>query len=110
MCKGESTNRFEARRAVRHPWITRCANSSIPETLVESYCKIDITNKFKKILGCLVAMQVYKSANVNLFSIIKASKSQSQSHSQYNSQVSNSSKIINTNSSCEDKEKEMGRA
>ena len=108
MCKGESTNRFEARRAVRHPWITRCANSSIPETLVESYCKIDITNKFKKILGCLVAMQVYKSANVNLFSLIKASKSQS--HSQYNSQMSNSSKIINTNSSCEDKEKEMGRA
>lgn len=47
LCKFDKIHRYETLKALRHPWITRSASSSIPETLIESYKKIDMTKKFR---------------------------------------------------------------
>lgn len=51
LCKIDKMYRFESHKILRHPWITRSSQGEIPQTLIESYRKIDLTKKFKCVSG-----------------------------------------------------------
>jgi serine/threonine protein kinase len=63
--------RYDSYKALRHPWITRLSNSTIPETLFETYTKLDLIKKLKNLLRCSIALYVYKSTNQNVFNKVK---------------------------------------
>jgi len=60
LCKTYLSNRYEVPKALRHPWITRNPSSTIPETLIESYSKMNLLTKFKVVLQCALALHIYK--------------------------------------------------
>lgn len=67
MCKFNRIYRYESHRALKHPWVTRSAKSSIPLTMLESYSKQDLIKKFKLLLGTVVFLPLYKAINPALF-------------------------------------------
>jgi len=71
MCKLNTSSRYEALKVLRHPWVTRCAKSNIPETLIDSYKKMNMINKFRHLLTVGVALYVYKINNQEFFSKLK---------------------------------------
>jgi len=48
MCKINKIYRIETYRALNHPWITR-KNTPIPLTMIETYDRQDLLNKFKNV-------------------------------------------------------------
>ncbi len=71
MCKYQTSSRYEALKVLRHPWVTRCTKSNIPETLIESYNKMNVINKFRHLLAVGVALHVFKVNNQNVFAKVK---------------------------------------
>ncbi len=68
MCRFLPFQRYETHKILKHPWISRDANSTIPESFTESINRKNIISEFKIALKSIVALTVYKLANVHLFS------------------------------------------
>ena len=68
MCKFNTSYRYEALKVLRHPWITRNSNSTIPETLIECYCKMNMIKEFRQLISVGIALHVYKATHQHLFS------------------------------------------
>lgn len=49
MSKANKNYRYEINKCLKHPWLTRKIDSSIPITMMESYLKQDILKKFKTV-------------------------------------------------------------
>jgi len=71
MCKFNTTYRYEVLKVLRHPSITRCPKSNIPETLIECYCKMNMIKEFRQLISVGIVFHVYKAAHQNLFSKLK---------------------------------------
>ncbi len=78
MCKFNTTYRYEALKVLRHPWISRSASSSIPETLIECYGKMSKLLEFKILLSIGAVFHIYKATHQNLFSKLKEAKIESE--------------------------------
>ena len=60
LCKFEPIFRYEAYKALNHPWITRCAKSQIPMTILEEYNKSDKIKTFHALLSSVVSLFILK--------------------------------------------------
>ena len=61
LCKFESNNRFQAHKALNHPWITRSTKSQIPMTILEEYNKSDKIKTFHSLLSSIVSLVILKN-------------------------------------------------
>ena len=60
LCKFESIFRYEAYKALDHPWITRSTKSQIPMTILEEYNKSDKIKTFQSLLSSVVSLVILK--------------------------------------------------
>jgi serine/threonine protein kinase len=60
LCKFESIFRYEAYKALDHPWITRSTKSQIPMTILEEYNKSDKIKTFQALLSSVVSLVILK--------------------------------------------------
>lgn len=60
LCKYESIFRYQAYKALNHPWITRSTKSQIPMTILEEYNKSDKINTFHALLSSVVSLVILK--------------------------------------------------
>ena len=60
LCKFEPIFRYEVYKALNHPWITRCAKSQIPMTILEEYNKSDKIKTFQALLSSVVSLAILK--------------------------------------------------
>jgi hypothetical protein len=60
LCKFESIFRYEAYKALDHPWITRSTKSQIPMTILEEYNKSDKIKTFHSLLSSVVSLVILK--------------------------------------------------
>jgi hypothetical protein len=67
MCKFNKIYRYEAFKALKHPWISRVPNAQIPLTMMDCYNKQDLIKKFKTFLGIGMFFSLYKSIHTQLF-------------------------------------------
>ena len=63
LCKFEPFYRYNASKALKHPWILR-SNSDIPLTLIEKYEKEDKIKEFKNLLFISIFLKNYKDMNL----------------------------------------------
>ena len=61
LCKYNPVLRYEAYKALKHPWITRSNTSQIPMTLIEEYNKSDKIVNFKALLATGIALIMIKN-------------------------------------------------
>ena len=60
LCKFEPIFRYQAYKALNHPWITRSTKSQIPMTILEEYNKSDKIKTFHALLSSVVSLVVLK--------------------------------------------------
>ena len=78
LCKFEPIFRYEVYKALNHPWITRCAKSQIPMTILEEYNKSDKIKTFQALLSSVVSLVILKK-----FLKIKRKKEESSKNNSY---------------------------
>ena len=57
----ETIKRYNVYQANRHPWITRCNETAIPETVNEAFKKIEIEDKLKQVMQICFACSIVKN-------------------------------------------------
>ena len=60
LCKFEPIFRYQAYKALNHPWITRSSKSQIPLTILEEYNKSDKIKTFQTLLSSVVSLVILK--------------------------------------------------
>ena len=60
LCKYEPIFRYEAYKALNHPWITRSTKSQIPMTILEEYNKHDKIKTFQALLSSVISLSILK--------------------------------------------------
>lgn len=63
LCKYQAFFRYETYKALKHPWITRKANTQIPLTLIDEFEREDKIKSFKALLSCTMFLEVFKKKN-----------------------------------------------
>ena len=61
LCKYEPIYRYDAFKALKHPWITRSIKGKIPLTLIDEYEKIDKIKNFRALLTCTMFFNIFKN-------------------------------------------------
>ena len=79
LCKYESIFRYQAYKALNHPWITRSTKSQIPMTILEEYNKSDKINTFHALLSSVVSLVILKK----YFNITKKKEENEKNNSCY---------------------------
>ena len=92
LCKFEPIFRYEIYKALNHPWITRCAKSQIPMTILEEYNQFDKIKTFQALLSSAVSLIILKK----YFNIQKKGQDNNSNNSSYkNMQKNTTSSIYN---------------
>lgn len=63
LCKHQAFFRYETYKALKHPWITRKANTQIPLTLIDEFEREDKIKSFKALLSSTMFLEVFKKKN-----------------------------------------------
>jgi len=60
ICKISCLQRYDAKRALQHPWITRNLEDKIPLTRIEEMQQYDLRNMLSKITRAAAFMSIVK--------------------------------------------------
>ena len=60
LCKFEPLFRYQAHKALNHPWITRSTKSQIPMNILEEYNKSEKIKTFQTLLSSVVSLTILK--------------------------------------------------